>query len=145
MECQHVDNSYSMSSMTHIIINSTCQDHSHHPLPAVDPPPNGCASPSQMVSILMFQLVLRYWETWEADAHCGDSCQQMLCCMVQVELWHQASLTVPFCLLLLSSTSLTSFPVNASLSCPAATKHFPYRKCPSGRTCMPSWASFSCL
>lgn len=108
---------------------------------------HGCASSLQLSVVLIFNWLKMLKSTWAADGHCGDSCFDMPFCMVQVETWQQAPLTVSFCscLLLLSSTSLTSFPVPASHSCSAAPKHFRYRKCPSGRNCMPSWASFSCL
>lgn len=135
-------------SCTASSLNFICLGHFHYCFPVVDQLDGANMDvPLQLSVVLIFNWLKMLKSTWAADGHCGDSCFDMPFCMVQVETWQEAPLTVSFCscLLLLSSTSLTSFPVPPSHSCSAAPKHFRYRKCPSGRNCMPSWASFSCL
>ena len=60
----------------------------------------------------------------------------------------KSPLTVSFCSCLLLWFHLSPLCLFSCVRLPllsGCTDHFHYRKCPSGRICMPSWALFSCL
>ena len=81
---------------------------------------------------------------WKCSLACWSKKKKKKKCYNRLK----SPLTVSFCSCLLLWFHLSPLCLFSCVRLPllsGCTDHFHYRKCPSGRICMPSWALFSCL